>query len=281
MEAIVRTVYGANLQTAQLLGIPFEVVPNSTLNDKFNASNTVGLSPADMPRMQYVAIGNGGHRMKVTGTGTLQVPEPIQHRTTDAALYSHLPFVLRPIGNDLTASERERYALRRLEQYNGEDYFAYYLRRMDLTGVNAQMEYKTVVGDVTTTTPFTPTAGNLSPTPPVVVTGGSVTTSGDYVTASAIVYFNLDSFDVAEILNACNIIYGSEDFAIISEIGLCSGVDKVVNAFDSVGSTFNFNEVIAAQIVSHISSFHALRFTSAGVNTMFDVGATEPLWLLT
>lgn len=281
MEAIVRTVYGANLQTAQLLGVPFQVVPNSTLNDKFNISNAIVLNSTDMPRMQYVSIGNGGHRMKVTGTNTLQVPEPIQHRTTDAALYSHLPFVLRPIGNDLTASERERYALRRLETIAGEDYFAYYLRRMDLTGVAAQMEYKTVVADVTTATPFIPTAGNLSPTPPVVVTGGSVSTSGDYVTASAIVYFNLDAFDIAEILNACNIIYGSEDYAIISEIGLCSGVDKIVTALDSLGTGFNFNEVIAAQIVSHISSFHALRFTSSGVNTLFDVGATEPLWLLT
>lgn len=281
MEAIVRTVYGANLQTAQLLGVPFQVVPNSTLNDKFNISNASVLNSTDMPRMQYVSIGNGGHRMKVTGNNTLQVPEPIQHRTTDAALYSHLPFVLRPIGNDLTASERERYALRRLETIAGEDYFAYYLRRMDLTGVAAQMEYKTVVADVTTATPFIPTAGNLSPTPPVVVTGGSVSTSGDYVTASAIVYFNLDAFDIAEILNACNIIYGSEDYAIISEIGLCSGVDKIVTALDSLGTGFNFNEVIAAQIVSHISSFHALRFTSSGVNTLFDVGATEPLWLLT
>lgn len=238
MEAIVRTVYGANLQTAQLLGVPFQVVPNSTLNDKFNISNASVLNSTDMPRMQYVSIGNGGHRMKVTGNNTLQVPEPIQHRTTDAALYSHLPFVLRPIGNDLTASERERYALRRLETIAGEDYFAYYLRRMDLTGVAAQMEYKTVVADVTTATPFIPTAGNLSPTPPVVVTGGSVSTSGDYVTASAIVYFNLDAFDIAEILNACNIIYGSEDYAIISEIGLCSGVDKIVTALDSLGTGF-------------------------------------------
>lgn len=36
--------------------------------------------------------------------------------------------------------------------------------------------------------------------------------------------FNLDDFDIVEILKVCNIIYGSEDFVIISEIGLCSGV---------------------------------------------------------
>ncbi len=278
-ENIVRTVYGANLQTCQLMGVPFTVATSSTLNEKFSTSANIALNPTDMPRMRYVSIGNGGHRMKTTGTGTLQVPEPVQHRTTDAALYSHIPFVLRPVANDLNATERLRYALRRSETHNGSNYFAYYLRRMDLTNVLGQMEYKTVTPGGVTTTPFQPDSDNLSPTPPVINTGGAIITSGDYVTASARVTFILDSFDVTEILNACNIIYDSEDYAIISEIALCSGVDKVVTAFDASGATFNFTEVIATQIVNFISSFHALSFTSNGINTLFDVGATEPLFL--
>lgn len=278
-ENIVRTVYGANLQTCQLMGVPFNVATSSTLNEKFNTSANIALNGSDMPTMRYVAIGNGGHRMKTTGSGTLQIPEPVQHRTTDASLYSHIPFVLRAAANDLNSTERLRYALRRSETHGGNPYFAYYLRRMDLTNVNGQMEYKAVTPGGVTTTPFQPDGTNLSPTPPVVNTGGAIVTSGDYVTASARVSFVLDNFDVTEILNACNVIYGSEDYAIISEIALCSGVDKTVTAFNAVGGTFNFSEVIAAQVVNFISSFHALSFTSNGINTLFDVGATEPLFL--
>ncbi len=280
-EVIVRTVYGANLQTCQLMGIPFVVTPNSTLNAKFNIAQTVQPNATDMPRMTYICIGNGGHRMKTTGTGTLQVPEPLQHEPTDAALFSHLPFVLRPVANDLNTSERARYALRRVETHGGQDYFAYYLRRMNLSTVTSQMEYKAVTPTGVTTSVFQPDSSDLNPVAPVINTGGSVTTSGDYVTASARVSFNLDSFDVTEILNAAEIRHGSSDFAIISEIGLVSGIDKVVNATGNGGSTFNFNEVIAAQVVNFISSFHALKFTSSGVNTLFDVGATEPLFLPT
>ena len=277
-EAIVRTVYGAHLQTCQLMGVPFSVAPNSTLNEKFNI-NTGTLTNADMPRMRYVAIGNGGHRMKTTGTGTLQVPEPIQHRTTDAALYSHIPFALRPSADDLTPAMRERYALRRVETHNGDNYFAYYLRRMDLTAVSSQMEYKAVTASGVTTTVFQPDTDNINPVPPVINVGGTIVTTGDYVTASARVSFILDVVDVQEILRACEVIYGSKDYGIISEIALCSGVDKIVQSYDAGGGTFNFNDVMAAQVVSHISSFHALRFTSNGVNTLFDVGATEPLFL--
>lgn len=278
-EIIVRSIYGANLQTSQLLGIPFTVVPSSTLNEKFNIVPSIQPNATDMPRMRYVCIGNGGHKMKTTGTNTLQVPEPLQHDPTDAALFSHLPFVLRPVSNDLSTTERARYALRRTETHGGSDYFAYYLRRMDLTSVTSQMEYKNVSSAGVSTTPFQPDSDNLNPVAAVINTGGAVTTSGAYVTASARVSFILDSFDVSEILNAANVKYGSEDYAIISEIGLTSGIDKTVSVFDGTGTSFNFNEVIAAQVANYISSFHALKFTSNGVNTLFDVGATEPLFL--
>jgi hypothetical protein len=256
--------------------IPFTKVPNSTLNEKFNIATNEVIGPTDIPSMRYVAIGNGGHKMKQSGVNNLQVPEPLQHRTTDAALYSHIPFVMRNKTDPLSAADEARYALKRVETIGSTQYYAYYLRRMDLTGVTSNMELKTVLNGNTTTNVFIPTVGNLNPVPPNTVTGGAVTATGDYVTATANISFVLDSVDIINILDACNIMFGSEDYAIISEIGLCSGIDRQVSFEAGL-----FNEVIAAQIVSHISSFHALRFTASGVNTIFDVGATEPLFLNT
>lgn len=280
MEPIVRTVYAANLQTCLLMGIPFVLEENTTLNEKFLAGLGVALSGADIPKMRYVAVGNGGHKMKVSGNSSLQVPEPLMHRTTDAALYNHLPFVLRPQANDLTEVERARYALRVAETHGGEDYYAYYLRRMDLTGVESEMQLKHVESGVTTAQPFVPTLDNLSPVAPETPPEGSVPTTGDYAVASARVNFVLDQFDIDELKNVALILEGSEDFAIISEIALVSGVDKVISVTDHLGANFNFNEVIAAQVAVHVSSFHVLKSTTNGINTIFDTGATEPLWLL-
>lgn len=256
--------------------IPFTKAPNSTLNEKFTISTNEVIGPTEIPSMRYVAIGNGGHKMKAAGVNNLQVPEPLQHRTTDAALYSHIPFVMRNVTDPLSAADEARYALKRRETHGSTEYYAYYLRKMDLAGVNSNMELKTVLNGITTTTGFIPTSSNLNPVAPVTVTGGAVAATGDYVTATANITFSLDSVDIINILNACNIVFGSEDFAIISEIGLCSGIERTIS-FESG----TFNEVIATQIVSHISTFHALRFTASGVNTVFDVGATEPLFLNT
>lgn len=280
MEATVRTVYGAYLQTCQLMGIPFVLTQNTTLNEKFLASQNIALNSLDMPKMQYVAVGNGGHRMKVSGNSSLQVPEPLMHRTTDAALFSHLPFVLRPQANDLTPSERLRYGLRVEETHDTVDYYAYYLRRMDLTGVQTEMQLKHVDSGTTTTQPLVPTLDNLSPEPPLLPPGGSVPTTGDYAVASARVTFVLDAFDITELKNVALVLEGSEDFAVISEMALVSGVEKVVSKTDYLGVAFNFNEVIAAQVAAFVSTFHVLKSATNGITTVFDTGATEPLWLL-
>ena len=279
MELIVRTGYGAKIQTSQLLGIPNVVEEYSTLNEKFNIATAYQMNAVDEQKMRYVCIGNGGHAMEVSGNNSLPIPKPLMHRPTDAALYSHLPFVLRPVENDIDALTRQRYALRKVILIDNEEHVAYYLRRIDLTGVQAQMLLKNIENNIETTAPFIPTAGNLSPIAPAVNIGNSIPTTGDFVLASAPIGFILDTFDMAELQNAANILYGSEDYAIISELGLVAGVDKTISALDYTGASFNYNEVIAAQICTHISTFHAVRFSNGGINSNFDVGATEPLYL--
>lgn len=278
MEIITRTVYGAALQTAQLTGKPFTLVANTTLNEKLNVATGPTILPDEYPRLQYVCIGNGGHGIR-TGGASMAVPVPLQHRTSDAAPYNIIPFVLRHVDNDLTPTERTRYALRRIEPHNGENYFAYYLRRLPVTAGQVVMSHKTVNGANTTVTPFVPTAANLSPTAPDINSSGTNVATGDFLTATLQVEFNLDAFDIAEILAACTIIYGNEDFAIISEVGLCSGLPRTVSTNGSGNTIINFDEVVATQIHTHISSFHALKFTQNGVNTTFDIGATEPLFM--
>jgi len=280
MENITRSVYGSNLQTALLLNLPVTIPANSTLNEKLTIEATSFITATDRPAMKYATIGNGGHRL-VVGPNNIGVPEPIQHNPTDASLFNHLPFVLRAVSNDLVSNERAKYGLRRIETHDGTPYIAYYLKRLNYAGVTTKLDYKTVLEGQTTTTDFIPNNSNLFPQPPALSNTGINVTTGNYVAASASIPFNMSPSEVQELLNVANIIYGDDNYAIISEIALCSGVDKLITINAGSGGAFNFNEVIATQIVSFISSFFAMKFNNSGIDILLSVGATEPMFLLT
>lgn len=272
MESFVRTVYGAKLQTALLLGISHVVDAYTTINEKLGILASTGIAASDRPKLGYVIIGNGGHRI-VTGGDGVSRPDPIQHKSHDAALYSQLPFVLRATDDDLPAVDRVKYALRKLVSYGGNNYIAYYGKRIDVTSTSVSMEFNSVSAGTTVTSIYTPTSANLNPTPP---TGTIVTTTGDYLSATARVPFAMDATDTEEFLSAVEIIYGNRNYGIISEVGLCSGVDKVI----STEAGYTFNDVIGCQLTTIINTFFPLTFSNAGIEVEIDVGATEPLWLL-
>lgn len=279
MESVTRTVYSSYIQTCLLLGLPPAYAPNSTLNEKFGILPATLPTQTERPKLGYYCIGNKGHQ-NVVGAESIPKPEPVQHRATDAALYGHIPFVLRPIADDLTSVERARYALRREEVHNGETYVAYYLRRLDLSNVTPIMQSKTVNDGVENTTPFVPNSSNLNPTPPDINNTGVNVTSGEYVSASALLALSLTEEDANELINVAKVLYNDEYYAIISEIGLCTGVDKVVQVSGSQGGTFNFNEAIGVQIASHIPAMIPLKFSNTGTSISLAVGATEPLFAL-
>jgi len=280
MKTITRTVYGAYLQTCMLLNLPFSMASNSTLNEKFGVESGTAPTSDVLPKVGYFAIGNGGHSFSV-GINNITKNEVVQHRARDAALFNHLPFVLREPADDLTAAERAKYGLRREETYNGVRYIAYYLKRMELSDVVAEMQYKVVEDDETeTTTPFTPTSADLSPTPQVLSSTGVNTTTGDYLTATAKVLIDFTSDDVVELQNVANVIYGDPDYAMVSEIALVSGVDKVVSVTNTGIGTFNFKEVIAAQVCSFVAALYSASMNNEGFEIVLDVGATEPLFKL-
>lgn len=286
MEQIVRTVYGAYLQTVQLMDLPFSLMPHTSLNEKFSINAAATLPQGGVPILNYAAIGNGGHQM-VIGANNISVPQPLQHLPTDAALYNQLPFVLRLPTNDLTVAQQANYRLRKNVSYNGQTYIAYYLKALNLSQASAaatsnvpQLMFKTVQNGTVTSTPFTPTSLNLNPTPPTTTSTGAVSTTGNYVAASSQVPFILESFDLTEFSNVANIIYGDPSYAIISEIALCSGIDQAATGTFN-GVVQNYTDAIAVQVMNFISTFYPVQFMQNNINILFDVGAVEPLFSLT
>lgn len=273
---VTRTVYGTYLQTIKNLNLPFALVENTTLNEKFDVQAGVEPSVADTPGMRYFAIGNLGHKTVKADDGSDE-SVPVPHRATDAGLYGQIPFVLREVTNDLPQHIRDRYALRVQETHDGVNYFAYYLRRIPMQDVVAQLQHVEVVDGVATTTPFVPTTDNLNPERPEISNTGVVLGSSSSTSASAILTVELGPDDIAEILHAHKIRTGSTRSPVISEIALCSGVDKLVQGSSGGSGTFTYNEVLACQVNVHVSTYHALGYATNGATFTLDVGGVEPL----
>lgn len=277
MEEIIPTIYGSYLQTCQYLNRPFVVQESTTLNEKFQTNHEVDLPANVIPSLGYLAIGIGGHRFTTGGDGVPLI-NSVMHQPTDAALYKHIPFVLRRLDNDLTALERNKYRMRVLETYDNVTYAAYYLKVFDLTNTIPQTELREINAGVITTTPFVPGVSNLNPVAPVLNSNQVIVTSGNNVAVTSKVPLVLTEWEVNEILAACTIKYGDDRYAYISEIGLVSGVDKsVMGHFASADAAYT--DVIAAQICAFVSASYALKYANQGVEALLDVGAIEPLYL--
>jgi hypothetical protein len=271
MEAIVRTLYGSALQTARSIGVPYSILNNTTLNQLLNIQPTAVIPAGTYPVSQYYCIGNGGHAV-VSGTGSVPYLKIIPHEAQHAGLYNILPFVLRPITNDLTPLQRASYSLRKAETHNGASYWAYYLKRIDMSAVTVDLQTRVVQDGVTTATDFIPNATDLTPTPPDFSNVGTNNLTAKYLVASSTLPVSLTQAECQEFLDAATIIYGDDNYAIISEMGLCSGVDKIIVLEDNS----NFKEVIGTQINSHIGRIQQVKFTATGILGTLEVGVNEP-----
>jgi hypothetical protein len=272
MELVVRTIYGSRLQTLLMSKLPFSVDQNTTLNEKFSVNAGVLPSSGVYPAAQYYCIGNGGHTAS-SGTGGIALNEAVQHLPTDAGLYSFLPFVLRATNNDIDNTTQQKYALRKQVTYNGNTYFAYYLKRIPVDAAVVTTTLQTTTNGVTTSSGFTPGPSNLSPTPPVLDQNNVNLLTGQYANVSAPLPLVLTADEITEILNAAEIIYGDSNYAIISEIGIVSAVDHPI----TLPNNNPFNEAICAQIVSFVSTIHLLQFAASGINGNFNIGTNEPM----
>ena len=280
-ENYVRTIYGANLQTCLLLNKPLAILPHTTINESLGINTTFTLGVNQIPTLGYAIIGNGGFSSSLNTAGLPNI-KPVQHKCRDSELFSQIPFVLRTTTNDLTSGQTNLYRLRKTVTIGTVQYVAYYAKVLDLSGTSVSLNLVTIdsITGVTTTVPFVPSINDLNPTPQVLSPTGQNVTTGQYLTATAIVPFNLSSSDISELLNVAQILYGDPGYANIGEIGICSGVDTTITGtFNGVSN--NYTEVGAMQIATFISAFVNCQFNNNGANFAFDIGPVEALMSLT
>jgi hypothetical protein len=277
MELYTRSYPGLALQLAHYFGITLPELPHSTLNEALTINHGASLGTNELPRVSYVAIGNGGHITR-TGINSFPLLDNFIHRSRDTGLFNQMPHILRPIGNDLTDDEREEFAMRRIENHNGEDYFAYYLRRFDKSMLDISIQDRTIDQNQNTQIDlFIPSTDDLKPEPIDLQNTGTNTVQGKYIAATVNLVMPFSQFHAEEFLNVCQIIYGDEKYAIISEIALVSGVDRMLPTSDGAGGTLTMNEAIHAQIVNQIPALQPVFSQRNGFEITAEVGGIEPL----
>lgn len=274
--SVQRTIYATYLQNCLYQDLLFVLSDNSTLNAKLNIHKDVDIPPGVTPRLKYWAIGNGGHNMTVAGNG-LAISIPKVHRATDAALYNQIPFVLRESNDDLSTAEQALYGLRRQETHGGVDYWAYYLKRLDFSDTVPTMKYSINDAGVITTNEFVPTNDNLNPEPPTLLADGSNPTEAEYVHVEALTTVQFTQKDRDELMEVARILYGDEKYALISEIALCSGVDRQLSVPAQGGGTQSFNEAIAVQCNHFVQLFRQLEYDNRGFDITLNLGGTDPM----
>ena len=275
MDNNVRSIYGAYLQTCALLGFNVDIKPNSTLNQKFDLFPNEIFNSGETPTVKYLTIGNGGHTASM-GVDGLPLINPVPHSPRHAALYNHLPFIIREVGEDLTPGERLMYRLRVPRTIDGVNYMCYYAKVLDLSMVQPKIELRNNTDGIITATDFTPSLADLNPVKPVIPVNGNITSTGNYLASTAKIEFVMNEAEITELLNACNIIYGSDNYAFISEIGLCSGVDRSLMG-NFGGPPSAYTEAVGVQIMNFISTAIPAYALSTSITQTIDVGSTSPL----
>lgn len=267
MKTSIHTAIDTYRSLCAKLNIAPEYIANTTLNEHLSilpGDPAVDLSTAVS---RYLVIGNGGHTTETIGVATSISAKP--RLPQFQGLYNMIPFVLRLPTNDLTVEEASKYRLRRNETHNGQSYVAYYAKVLDLTNLVPVIELETTNAGVVSTSPYTYTSANLVHQTPAAVTDPNISYR---LLTSIKVELELTEAEVTELQDACEVIYGAEGFAVISELGLVSGIESTNSAVGSNTLT-TVSEIVNAQLLSSSSTGRLLDFGVGSDLTSIQLGS--------
>jgi len=277
-----RTGFGSVSQLANWLGCPqpAEYINGATLNAKLQIQQGQGLGTGETTRLVGIMLGVGGLTYSTATNGRTR-QSTVPHKPVDGAPFEILPLCVRDIGNDLSVTERQRYALRQIKNINGVDRIIYNARRMSFRESVIKMQERTTINGSTTARDFAPDASVLNPVPTVVSTENVNPLEGVSLVATARLNLVLDAFDVNEIINAAQIVYGSENDAYVTEVQLLQGVERQVDGgTGQAGQTVSYTELIACQVGQHITSRIFIPDFRDGYSSSYEIGGADPMFVL-
>lgn len=274
-----RTIWGALMQTCQFGHFKIPNIKYISMNERLEILKDIRPPATQWPFFQYWVIGDKGHIQRIDATDNETYIDEAKHDGDNAAPFRPIPFVMRPEGSDLTEAERAKYILRKKENYNNVNYWCYYgMRIPGITEITPTVYLTTVKDGNSSTKEYETSTANIYPQQKVIAPDRGQTTTSDVLSVSAPLTIDFTANDAQELINVARIRYnGNEKRAIISEIGLCTGLDSKIQDFTDGGAQIMFNEAISVMIAAFISTYQSLVFNNKGFKVELELGATEPV----
>jgi hypothetical protein len=261
-----RTIFGVDLGLSMLMDKPYNCLPNTTLNEKFNILPNYPIEEGTYPKLKYYSIGVGGNDV-IEGNGGYSYN---QHSAVDAALFSHIPFVMRTLETDLTPVERSKYRFRKIEIFDNVEYACYYLKLIDGYDLRDYFYNITSVnGDSTLSVFDINTDKLLNPVPKLRGSNIEDVNTANYITKLAKLEFSLPTSEMEELKNVFNI--RRLEVEKLTEIGICTGIDTETN--DGI-------EAVNVQVSFHVGvsvELSVLFNNNSSLSRSIELGGSEPI----
>lgn len=261
-----KTMYATNLEMNMLLGINHKDLPNTTLNEKFSVMPLQAIPSGVYPKVQYLAIGIGGTDIVDNTNYKFSTHSPI-----DAALFEHVPFIMRPVTSDLQPMDKANYRLRVVETYGGVQYACYYLKTIT-TYVNKQGLFQVSIDNGNPTISYfdSNSVNLLTPTPRVVSADYLDMTKNKYYARTTKLGFTLYANELEELQNVFNIKYGTTN-KVISEIAVCTGIENTL-----ADKSIEASNVTVAYFVGVDLMLQTYIETSTSIIKSIEIGGIDP-----
>lgn len=268
---LTKTAMMAIHQLQDLNPVAIRQFKNVTLNSKYNILKDV--FPIEKPTLKYFGIGiNGFKNIDNVNSSAPYIPD-----FKNFYLYEQIPFRVVPVNEDLTPEERTNYRMRVLQVIGGVSYWCYYLKKLiPLSSELIIAETDIATGDETIIDEFD--ESNYQSTPNLTVLEGT-----DSLTKETNVYVPYSALITGEeVVEAINLLKdGNLLKARISEIGLFTGVDRIVNLDTNgfiVTNNMNYEAPITPGQYNYTEALYAhlgYHYTETGtelssVNATFD-----------
>ncbi len=300
MSIITQTIYSRALAMQRKIGKPYDPLPLSTINELLANSRAVPWLPqngnaakevyaeydsaqdTNSMVMKYLMVGNNGHRTVYGENLHAGMPAPIDWAANNGGFYSALPLKIVPMDTPLSPSERAKYRMRIPLEIGGSLYESFWAMVIDFP--NNAPEYRTYRKEknvIVDSALWAPSIDNLLPQHPT----GDLTQDKTHISVTQPYNAVLSTSMINDIVEACVLLFGRPEAAVISEIAACHGVDKPVTARHGVdGGTASsiqsglFFETVAMQIDTHISLVQPISYNHTGFGVDLQVGGGVPLY---
>ena len=261
-----RTIHWLSILLDMSVGKVFNILPNTSLNEKFNIDTDIHTPEGNYPKLNYFAIGVGGEVITDATTSYRYS----RHSVIDGALFNQIPFALKLPEEDFTSEVQAKYRFRKTVYINNTEYIAYYLKLCgDVELRDFYYEINTIDGKSTLGVYNNNTDKILNPTPINKSTILNNLNTTNYISKLIKFFFTLTATEMYEIFNVIEIL--NLDATHITEIGICSGhdmdVDGELKAIDTqMAYIMDTNLFLATDMLSEDT-----------INLWLEVGGSEPL----